>query len=176
MSAWRVGKRNVVGKRDRAPSAVRGLCRAGWAVADYCTYEVGACRIGGDSDEPPGRSGRGVWCRVAAGFDGHDGVVRLCVGGAGGAAQRGQLGDDLSELIWVFEVDRDEPLIAGGPTQRRGIAVEATDPHRDSRSTSFVTLDFMPRGANIRASTKSSQAWPETASTTCPATAYSTLS
>jgi hypothetical protein len=39
-------------------------------------------------------------------------------------------GDDLGELIGVFEVGREEAVVAGGPAQRLEVAGESRDPHR----------------------------------------------
>jgi hypothetical protein len=39
-------------------------------------------------------------------------------------------GDDFGELIWVFEVGREEAVVPGGPAQRSDVAGKSRDPHR----------------------------------------------
>src|SRR4030095_12446642 len=46
-------------------------------------------------------------------------------------ANRGDLSDDLGELVWVLEVDREEPLEPDGSPKRLSLARVPTPPQRD---------------------------------------------
>jgi hypothetical protein len=50
-------------------------------------------------------------------------------------AQRGELADDLGELVRMFEVDREESLVPRRSAQRLGVAVEQA--HRSQRFVSY---------------------------------------
>ena len=45
----------------------------------------------------------------------------------------GDAGDALGELVRVFNVDREEPVVPGCPAQRPSLAVEPRNPHRHVR-------------------------------------------
>jgi hypothetical protein len=100
-------------------------CRG--AVADH-VYTVHRHCVPRGLDQPPGGASLGVGRWVGARRE-TDGVVvrRRRV-----LAELGDGGDDLGELIWVFEVGREAAVVAGGPAQRLDVAGESGGPHRHS--------------------------------------------
>ena len=100
-----------------------GRCRR--TVAEHTTYLVDRHRVAGEVHEPPRGACRGVRRRIATRREGGDDVVRVRAVRARLVAQRGEVGDDLGELIRMLEIDGEEALVAGRPAERLGLAVEA---------------------------------------------------
>ena len=73
--------------------------------------------------------------RVDARWERGDDVVALVAG---------QRGGDLGHLVRVLEVDREEALVAGGPAQRPGLAVEARHPDRQPDAAPAAAGTRMP--------------------------------
>ena len=96
------------------------------AVAEHAPYTVHRHRVPRELDQPPGGAGLRLGPRVGAGWETDCEVVR----GRRVLAEVGDGGDDLGELIWVFEVGRKKPswraarrsglLLPGNPATHTG--------------------------------------------------------
>src|SRR5215472_17670689 len=103
------------------------FCKVRRAVAKHAAHLVDA-DVGLELGQPPGGARRGIGRRVGAGREA-DGDV----------ARRGRVlpvaGDDggyRGELVGAREVDREEAVVPGGPSQRPGTGGKARYPHRHS--------------------------------------------
>lgn len=83
------------------------------AVAEYASHLVERHCFRRELRQPPGGARLGVGRRIGAGWEGDGDVVR----GRLSLADIGDGGDDVGELVRLFEIDREEAVVPGGAAQ-----------------------------------------------------------
>ena len=139
---WR---RTRVARASSSDRPAAGAPRAGLTPpertgGDHAAHPVEGQALGLDVGHAPGGAGGDVGRGVGAGRDRRDEVVRR----RRVLAHRGDGGDLLGELVGTGEVDREEPVVAGGPLARAGLPGEAGDPDRDGAAAPVAGRNRTP--------------------------------